>query len=96
MRYLYKNFNQNRVMDTKGTKELIIALNPNYELRASIQKEKEFIETSRLVQDEQKKKAFKTGINYLKNKSKKIVNRFRGKKSTRKIRKGSVLNSLSK
>ena len=77
-------------MDTKGTKELIKALNPESELRASNQKEKQFIQTSELVKDERKKGAFQRGINYLKGKSKK------GKKNTRKIRKGSVLNTMQR
>jgi hypothetical protein len=57
-------------MDTKDTKELIKALNPKYELKASIQKEKEFIEARELAKNNRKKSIFQRGVNYLKNKGK--------------------------
>jgi hypothetical protein len=55
-------------MDTKGTKELIRALNPESELRAVAKQEEEFIERARLQKDNKRKSVFKRGINYLKNK----------------------------
>uniref|UniRef100_A0A6C0D5K3 Uncharacterized protein n=1 Tax=viral metagenome TaxID=1070528 RepID=A0A6C0D5K3_9ZZZZ len=64
-------------MDTKGTKELIKALNPDSELRAIIQQEKSFIETSKLAQSESKQKAFRRGIKTLKNATRKGLRRTR-------------------
>jgi len=58
-------------MDTKGTKELIRALNPESELRALARNEEnqeEFIERARLQKDNKRKSVFRRGINYLKNK----------------------------
>jgi len=55
-------------MDTKGTKELIRALNPESELRAVAKQEEEFIERARLKKDSKRNSAFRRGINYLKNK----------------------------
>ena len=51
--------------DTKGTKELIEALNPESELRAVARKEEEFIERRRLEKDDKRKSVFRRGINYL-------------------------------
>ena len=58
-------------MDTKDTKEIIKALNPKYELKASIQKEKEFLELRNLNQAK-KQSVFKKGYNYLSNKTRKM------------------------
>jgi hypothetical protein len=55
-------------MDTKGTKELIRALNPESELRAVAKQEEEFIERARLKKDSKRNSVFRRGINYLKNK----------------------------
>ena len=85
-------------MDTKGTKELIKALNPEYELRAQIKKEEEFVETRKLAQDQRKKSVFQQGVNYLsrklKRKSKKINSKPYVPLITRK--RSKVSNILSK
>ena len=53
-------------MDTKGTKEIIRALNPESELRAVARKEEEFIERAQLRRDSKRNSVFRSGIDYLK------------------------------
>jgi hypothetical protein len=53
-------------MDTKGTKEIIKALNPGSEIRAVARKEEEFIERAQLRRDSKRDSVFRSGIDYLK------------------------------
>ena len=53
-------------MDTKGTKEIIKALNPGSEIRAIDKKEEEFIERAQLRRDSKRDSVFRRGIDYLK------------------------------
>ena len=53
-------------MDTKGTKEIIKALNPGSEIRAIDKKEEEFIERAQLRRDSKRDSVFRSGIDYLK------------------------------
>ena len=52
--------------DTKGTRELIKALNPESELRAVDKQEEEFIERAQLRRDTKRNSVFRRGIKYLK------------------------------
>ena len=52
--------------DTKATRELIRALNPESELRAVDKQEEEFIERAQLRRDTKRNSVFRKGIKYLK------------------------------
>lgn len=52
--------------DTKATRELIKALNPESELRALAKKEEEFVERAQLNRNTKRNSVFRRGIKYLK------------------------------
>ena len=63
--------------DTKGTRELIKALNPESELRAVDKQEEEFIERAQLRRDTKRNSVFRKGIKYLKKKGSQGLRRTR-------------------
>jgi hypothetical protein len=83
-------------MDTKGTKELIRALNPESELRAVAKQEEEFIERAQLRRDSKRNSVFRRGINYMTKKLRGNKSKRRMSRGFRQIRKGSVLDTSTK